>query len=211
MVRRALVLCLVVALGLSAGAGSASAHEFHSELGLTYIQGSGTTVFENAANSSTIKCGSTFVAGTMTKAVVPQLEVQPEYTKCTSTVTGGPVEVLAFDCDYIWSGETGVEAHGKFSIACPTPKKMELRILGTTCVASFGAQTSAQGVSYTNEGVGTGRQIKANVTATSLVYETSGFCTPYFGNGKDGRLTAGATTISGINPGTGKQAGIWFE
>lgn len=112
-------------------------------------------------------------------------------------------------CEFVWAGETSGE-HGSLTLECPAGQMVELKVLFTTCVATFKTQVAGKGVRYTNEGIGTGRQIKATVTATELDYEMSGFCTPYLGNGKDGRL--GSTVVlKGLNPKLGTPVGFWVE
>jgi hypothetical protein len=212
MVRRSLLLAFAsVLLGLCSAA-PASAHTFFSEKGSTWLESEQVTAtFENAGSKEEhISCAKTAVGGTMTGFSASQVRLHPVYSNCLAQ-SGTVVEIFSIGCDYVWSGETDANGHGKVKIECEGTHKIELKV-GSFCTAKFGSQTAAAGgVHFENEGTGTGRRYRAIVTASQLKYEMTGmFCSSWFGNGEDGILTENYVVKGFPAPGSKEPIGIWF-
>jgi hypothetical protein len=197
-------IAAVLALALL-GSGSASAHEFHSEVAPATLKGEqvGTHVFENTSNESKIICGQALLEGKMSATQVAQFTVAAYYAECTFGKT--VVFVTLNGCEYEFFGETNLSGEAELKIACPPGKQMEIQV-GSLCTAKITSST-VWGVGYVNEGSGTGRDFKVSLKIREVFYEKTGlFCASVFGSGKDMRFT-GTFTVKGYEFET--QRGIW--
>lgn len=208
---RAILLVTASAVALAfGGAGSAAAHEFHSEISPTLLQAEevGTHVFENTSNEAKIVCGEALLQGTTTATQVSEFAVSPYYAECTY---GSTVTIVKMNgCQYQFFGETNGSGEAEIKIDCPAGKKMEIEV-GSLCTAKVTPMT-VWGVKYANKGSGTSRDFQISMELREVLYEKVGlFCKSIFGNGSDMRFT-GTFTVRGYEGGVPlNQRGIWVE
>ena len=214
--RRILTLLAIPCCAFLASSGLAafaSAHEFHSESMSTLLSGTAASTFENSVNANQIKCAKASFQSTVVGTAVTQIRIHPNYENCLTTKNEKVVEIFTMGCDYILQGKTSEAGHGQLSIECVAGRKIEYKI-GALCTASFNSQVAAEGAHFVNAGEKAKRDFTTTLTASGLVYEQTGaFCSTYFGNGKDGRITGAYTTqgfkdLEGV---PGEQVGVWVE
>jgi hypothetical protein len=202
---KALGLVIAAVMALAAFSGSASAAEFHSEVAHTQISGNqiGSDVF--TTNAGTVKCSETTYSGTQTTGVTSsEVTVTPKYSGCTAFgFIGATIDVNG--CDYRFTPNPKPYLHiicGEKPIEVTTP----------TCVVTVNSQTVQEGVTYTNEGAGTSRDVRVKVNLTGLTYDqhNKAFpnCTGGAGHFSNGTYT-GEGTVKGANT-AGTQVGIWW-
>ncbi len=219
MLSKARRLCLlpVVILAVVAPAASASAHEFHSEVGPTIVEGDQIAgqpnIFEigETVGGAKVECKGAHFAGTANENPAASITVHPTYTECK--FGGNNAEVKTEGCNYVLQGATSAEGHGQVHIECEGASKIKV-IVPSVCTLEIGQQTPAKGVHYENTGAGASRDVDVTATVTGIKYTKKGlFCAFVGGNGEDGTYTGGVTAKgyqdnAGVK---GAQQGIWVE
>jgi hypothetical protein len=202
---KALGMAIAAVMAFAAFAGSASAAEFHSEVEHTGISGSriGTDVF--TVNAGTWKCTELTYSGTQSTGVTSsEITVIPKWGGCTAFgFIGATIDVNG--CDYRFTPNANPYLH----IVCPTKP---IEVTTSTCTVTLPAQPVNSGVTYTNEGSGTTRDLKVNYSLTGLSYTQHNKVFPNCPGGAgtftNGTYT-GEATIKGANT-AGTQVGIWW-
>jgi hypothetical protein len=202
---KALGLALAAVMALAAFAGSASAAEFHSEVAHTEISGSqvGSAVF--TTNAGTVKCTEATYSGTQTTGVTStEVTVTPKYGGCTAFgFIGATIDVNG--CPKRFTANASPFLH----LIC---FEKSIEITTPTCTVTVGAQTIGLGLTYTNEGAGTTRDIRVKASVSGLTYtqHNKSFpnCTGGAGTFTNGTYT-GEETVKGANT-AGTQVGIWW-
>jgi hypothetical protein len=187
---------LLAAVAVMTAASPASAHNFHSEANATVLLGEqiGEHEFESPGQAAKVHCPKARLQGTMAAPTTSQLRFDPVYEECHFAFQVLS-QVTMNGCQYLLHGETDADGHGRFEIACPPNKAIQID-MGTICTVTIVAQT-VQGVSYANEGTGTKRDLRITLTAGGISYQKTGFfCASVFGNGKDLQFT-GTFTVRG--------------
>jgi hypothetical protein len=206
---KALGLALIAICAMGAVAASAaSAVEFHSEKTSTALSGSQVNVNKFTTDSGEITCAKATFSGT-TSAVnttEPTQTVTPSYSECHLIfIFTFNVTVDMNGCAYV------LHANGEVDIECPTVegKQKVIEVTAPSCTVTVPAQTGLKGVTYTNEGKGTGRTVTVNSNVTGIKYEEHGSaCENETELTKNGTYT-GSVKVSGK---VGSEAvGIWVE
>jgi hypothetical protein len=199
---KALGLALAAVMAMAAFASSASAAEFHSEVAHTQITGSqiGTDVF--TVNAGTVKCTEATYSGTQTTGVTAtEVSVVPAYSGCTAFgFVSTPIDVNG--CKYQFTPNANPYLH----IIC---SGSPITVTAFNCYVKVASQTVNSGVTYTNTGAGTARDVDVKVSLSGLTYSQESKSFPGCSNGTftNGTYT-GEATVKGANT-AGTQVGIW--
>ncbi|HEX2393163.1 MAG TPA: hypothetical protein VHI77_09620 [Solirubrobacterales bacterium] len=218
---RALGLALVALLALGAlVAQSAQAveHTFHSEVERTVLTGGYDPANESKPDefhigTATFICTSTKFEGTTVGKTNDQVTLTPTYgstTKpsgCEAKGTGIEVLVHTNHCAYVFESDTVLtagttEEHAPLEIECSGASENEI----TLTMPSIGVEihipaqnTIKDGVTYTNIGEGSKREITAHVTAKGIHGECTGANCFLVGTWKFTNATyEGTETIAGF-------------
>ncbi len=199
-----------------AAEGEPEVEEFHSEAEDTTIIGEAAATEEFIVNAGTAKCTESVYKGTMKGKAASEVTLAPEYGGCTAFGFSSS-EVKVNGCTYVFKSgeEVSGKREGKLDIACPEGKAIEIiaKKLGLTkCVITIGAQTGRTAVTYTNEGSGSTRDVKFDLSVTGLKYtqdvgEGLGKCSA--GTFETGQYNGTATVIAENSE--KKQVGFWVE
>jgi hypothetical protein len=201
---KALGLALVAVLAMGAfSASAASAGDFHSESATdTVIKGSqeGTDVF--TVNAGTVKCNEATYAGVQAGATATQVKVNPSYSECTAFGFVSTT-IHSKQCTYEFSGD-----NNNVVIDCPTNEP--ITVTAFNCWVTVDDQTIG-GISYTNKGAGTSRDVHVHVTSSGIKYTQHSKSFPGCSSGTftNGTYT-GTATVQGFTTG-GTQVGVWRE
>jgi hypothetical protein len=215
---RILHLSLAALLGLVGFSSSAVASEFHFETAHTIVTGElpagGSDVFTFKAG--TAQCTIATYKGTVSGATTSELTVGPSFGFATCTAFGFVNESIDVPgtnapagpnggCDYRFTPST---ASSQLHIVCGPGEY--ITVTSFNCDVRIGSQT-ATGITYTNGGTGTGRDITLNTNITGLTYTqvSTNFPGCATGTFTDGKFV-GKTTLKGTTT-EGGGIGIWHE
>jgi hypothetical protein len=213
---KGLGLMFVALLALAGFSSSAMATEFHSETAHTIIKGEqpegSNDVF--TVNAGKVTCTSATYAGTTSAVTTPEVTVTPTYTGCTAfgfvnttiDVPGGNVAAGANGgCDYRFTPST---ASSQLHIICGAGEV--INVTAFNCWVTIGSQTTG-GITYTNSGAGTARDVTVNANISGIVYTQHSKSFPGCSNGTFSNGTyVGKGTVKGQTT-TGAAVGIWHE
>jgi len=165
---RALGLALLAAFAMSAiGAQAASADLFTSaaEGEATVLTSSEDTAVEFSYSIGTVQCKVAKFSGTQTGEEATELTITPTYEECT--FGGEPMIYRTNHCKYKFTTET-VEGHAPVGIECENEgEHIEHEIIPWNhCTLTIAPQTTAGGVTYTDEGGEVTVDITAEVEVT---------------------------------------------
>jgi hypothetical protein len=198
-------LALVAALAIGAvSVASASAEvEFHSEAEKTFGTGEqiGTAVYDTAAGS--LKCKVLKGTGQIIGKTAKGVTISPILSECTAF--GLAIEWNFNGCQYT------ATSSGIIHLECPVGKEVLITVKAGNC--SIGTPAQSNKAIYTNEGVGSTRDVKVTTTATNLVYNVYGPGTicGTLGQHNDGRPTGSITVKGYSDEAHTNQVGIWVE
>jgi len=130
----------------------------------------------------------------------PDKQTDPQQTQNCTTSDGTTATVTMNGCHYIFKSRSGA-LHGTVHLVCPAGVKAEVHTHNGTL--TFGTQTPAGGISYTQ----TGNTVTADVTVEGIHYECHGICAIFGTTGTNAKMT-GSVTIEGTNPATGAQVPV---
>ncbi|HEX7278881.1 MAG TPA: hypothetical protein VF255_04565 [Solirubrobacterales bacterium] len=202
---KALGPLIVVLIGVTAFAPSASAANFHSEVAHTQISGEGSPFFSGFSfNAGKVSCGTETFSGTQAAATTSELNLTPSFPGYCTAFGFISTVVDVNGCSF----KLTPSSHPDLHIVCPGNP---ITITGFNCHVTIGSQTVNTGVTYVNNGVGATREITASLNLTGLTYTQSSKSFPGCTNGTFNNGTyqnpirlKGATTI-------GTQVGIWWS
>jgi hypothetical protein len=202
---KALGLALFAVLALTALSASAAsaAVEFHSEGSETVLSGSQVAEDVFTTNAGTVRCKNATYSGISNAATTATQTVTPTYSECTAFGFVGAT-IHTNGCTYTFSA-----ANNTVTIGCAAGKAIE--VTTPTCDVKVGAQGPLKGITYTNGGSGTTRDITVDVSIEGLHYEQTGTSFPActtgtFTNGK----YSGSATVTGEST-ENKHLGIWVQ
>jgi hypothetical protein len=198
----------VIAMAVFAGSASATLALFHSETGHTEIKGEqeGQDVF--TTNTGSVQCKTVTYTGTASTGTPTELDVAPTFSGCsTFGFVNMPIDTNG--CHYKFKSHPTTPP--VLHILCPTAP---ITITAFNCYVTIGSQTVSHGISYTNKGAGTTRDITVDVNISSeegLTYTQHSKSFPGCSNGTftNGTYT-GLTTVKATNT-AGTQVGIWWQ
>jgi hypothetical protein len=201
-------LTAIAALAVSAvAAATAQANpQFHVEEAPATITSWQTTqqVFTTAAGA--IACTSISSTGSRSVLTTTTQSLLPTYDGCTTFgFIGAPIHVNA--CEYVFSltSDTTAPYDANIAVACPAGKMIE--VTGAFgCVLTVGPQTGLTGVSISNNGSKTTRDLNVSLNVTGITYTTAG-CSSPDGTYTNGVLHGGATVTA--DKSAGGQQGLW--
>ena len=177
----------------------AKAGYIHSEAESTTVEGAQSSSFVISTRSGTIHCSSLTVSGSFAAKTTSELEYAPSFSGCTST-------------GFVEAGVT-LDPGVKFRVTWAGVLPLEdiigtLKITAPFCTITIEAQLLS-GVSFTNTGSGTTREIHISLNDSSVTYSQSGFgCRDFSGTYFDG-LFSGTIRFTGKSGGSHR--GIWAD
>lgn len=183
---------------------SATFAEFHSEAAHTTIAG-GQPVFENTVftfKAGTVSCNQVSYSGTTSTATTSSIPIEPKYEFCNAF--GFVSTKVDVECEYSFTSSNFSQLH----IYCgPTDN---IIITAFNCHVEIDSQT-ASGITYDNDGLGAGRNIRLTANVSGLRYEQRAKQFPGCTNGHftDGKLV-GSVILKGSNT-AGNSVGIWHQ
>jgi hypothetical protein len=190
-------LTIIAMFAMAAVASAASAANFHSETtGTVTLKGEQAT--QNVFTTNTgaeVKCSTAKFEGTVTGPLSETASVHPTYENCT--LLGVAATVSTHSCTYT------LNANGGVVVACPSGN-IEIVGLEGACTISV-TNGSYSGVTYTNGGSGTTRNITVTANVPNIPFTKVGSCV---GVGKEAKYT-GTVLTKGFVGST--QTGIWRE
>jgi hypothetical protein len=209
---RALWLAIMAVMAMSAvvASATASADEITSETSPTFMNGNQVGFGDVLTTTAgVVKCKEivylTGAIATPTTAItvtpVYPLKALDGTQNCTGF--GFPAEVLTNGCAYKFTINGGGATTGGFDIICPENKEITMIATSgptTKCVLHIPPQNISSGVTYSNSGAGTTREISIGMNfANTVSYshtpgEGVGKCTS--GSGKGSYV--GAATLGGL-------------
>jgi len=213
---KALGLALVAVFAMSAVMASAasaeSAFKFKSEgtpTKLTGKQHAGNDVF--TTHTGTVSCNEAKYSGEQVGTEVSEVTVTPVYSECKAFGLFN-VPVTTNGCVYTFKTgtKTGATYAGSVSIVCPEGKVIEVEAPG--CTVTVGSQANVGGITFTNIGTTTTREVTLDVNINTLKYEEH---RPFFGICSTntvpttGGTYVGAGVVTGSNPVTNAHLGIF--
>jgi hypothetical protein len=216
----------VAALALTAVAASAAqaAPAFHVETAPATITGEQTTAQEFGTNSGVVTCSGATFHGTSTVTETTTQEVTPTYTGCKAFgFLSSTVEPNG--CGYLFHLVAGgVSPYpATVDVVCPSGKAITVKSVFTNCVITVGAQTGLEGVTFTNTGTKTTRDLDVSLTLTNEVIngkevnnakitytQTGSNCAGGEGTFTNGSMKGGAT-VKADNTSTGLQQGLFIS
>ena len=210
---KVLGLALVAMLAMTAVAASAaSADDLTSETSPVTLTGKQTgagDVFTTTAG--TVKCKEVNYTATSVATPTTTVNAVPNYPEKTATMEqnctgfGFPATVATNGCTYRFT--IGGATTGGLDIICPVGQEITVTAVGagtTKCIVHVGSQNLAAGMTYSNTGAGTTREVNiaANLVGTLAYKHTAGTgvgaCTTGSGSGS----YSGAGIVTGENGGT---------
>jgi hypothetical protein len=203
---KALGLALAAVMAMAAFASPASAAEFHSEVAHTEIKGEQEEALDVfTTNAGTVKCNTATYTGTTSAVTTSEITVTPAYSNCTAFgFVNTPIDTN--NCHYTFTSNPGTPP--VMHIVCPSAP---ITVTAFNCWVTVGSQTVNSGITYTNSGVGSARDITVDKTISGLTYtqHSKSFPGCSIGTFTNGTFT-GSTTIKGTNT-AGTQVGIWWQ
>jgi hypothetical protein len=207
-------LAVVALVAMTAVAASAaSAAEFHAENEPVIYEGSQVTQHVFKVTTGLVRCNVATFKGTNSSKTTTTTTLEPTYTGCTAF--GVKATVAVNGCKYVFHSEAGETSPYpvKADVECPAGKKIVVTPVGIACIVEVGNQTGLTGITLTNVGAGTTREINAGIAVVSQIkYDEVGLeCV-----GKAGETTGtyeGTANIKGYNDAAGvkgEQQGIWM-
>jgi hypothetical protein len=190
---KALGLALVAVFAFASVAASsalAATDHFTTEHTPTIITGAqvGTAadnLFSIKSFNEPINCAGATFGGTVTGTSNTEVTVHPTYNNCT-TANLGTMTVDTTGCNYILKSVTdaftntsgAVEGEkGTVSLECEAGKSIKLTLsLGCTITMTAAANQNLLGVKYTNEGSGSTKDVKIDVTIDHIAYTSNFTC-----------------------------------
>ncbi len=201
----------VAALALTAVAASAAqaAPEFHVESAPATITGEqiGTQVFTTTAGK--VECSTaTFKGSTAVTATTSQL-LAPTYSGCRAFGFLS-ANVATNGCEYNFHLTAGGVSPfpATVDIVCPAGKEITVTTSFSSCVIHVPAQTGLGGITITNTGTKTTRDLDVKLAITGIKYSQTGSCTGGEVTDTNGTLTGEATVKADVGT-TSTQQGLF--
>lgn len=200
---KALGMAFAAVLVVGAFSAASASAEFHSEVDHTTITASQPTTVDDVftVKAGTVKCKSATYTGTSTTKTSEDITVTPAYAECTAFgFVSTAIDVNG--CTYTFTTTETQQLH----ILCPEGKA--ITVTAFNCWVHVGAQT-ASGITYTNEGSGSARDVTVDASITGMTYTQTSKSFPGCSNGTftDGKYVGGAT-VKGTDT-NGNPVGIW--
>jgi len=216
---RALRAALLIAGALgatNASAAQAFNHVFDPDISpavLTAAQTLEGSVFGVKSGALEVKCSTVALTGTTQGFELSSVTLHPSFSGCSAEPFGlAPVDTSG--CDFVLRGATNIRSTTTGGATQDAPVDIEctsgssIQVTAPGCTITIGGQNGLQGVTYTNEGSGTGADLKVKVALDKIKYTTpGGFICSLGGlakSGEDGFVTGGLTlrafTDKELNP-----------
>lgn len=172
-----LALAAVMAMSAVVVSATASADEFTSEVSPKFMEGNQAGFGDVLTTTAgTVKCKQiTYLSGaistpTTTLNVIPIFPLKALDGSQNCTGFGFPLEILTNSCTYKFT--IGGSTSGGLDIVCPEGKEITMIAtsgLTTKCVLHIPAQNIASGVTYSNVGSGTTREINIAMNISGAI------------------------------------------
>ena len=207
-------LLALLAVGAAAASAASAHHRFFSEQEKTILIGETDVKHKLTLGEASLECASVKRESTLSGSGVGGFAFTPVYEGCT--FAGKKAVVRMNGCQYSFTGVTDANEDAGVNVECAAGIVIEIEVEKfsgeNSCTITFGAQSPAGGVHYTNLGAENERTITVNATIQEIVVSSDGpglLCTSL---GKLKAKTTGAFILKGKeDQGAGKQVGVWFE
>lgn len=207
---KVLGLALVAMLAMTAvGASAASAAEFHSEGSSTILTGTqeGTDVF--STTGGTVECDTATYVGSQSGTTTTTSSATPTYSNCTAFGFAS-ANINTNGCEYVFHN------NGTVDIAdCNSSNGIIVTasLFGTQkCKVTVVPQTGINGITYTNVGSGSTREITIDVSSNNIKYVEhagTGFGACASSTQQSNGGYTGQSVVTGENA-FGEHLGIWY-
>jgi hypothetical protein len=195
----------VMAMAIFAGPASATLALFHSEVEHSEIKGAQEEQDVFTVNAGTVKCSTASYQGTSSVATPTEITVTPAYSNCTAF---GFVNTTIHtnECHYTFTSHPTTPP--VLHILCP---KEPITVTAFNCWITVPSQTVNSGVTYTNLGTGSSREVTVDVKLSALTYTQHSKSFPGCTNGTFSNGTyVGLAKVKATNT-AGTQVGIWWQ
>jgi hypothetical protein len=203
----------MAALALTAVAASAAqaAPAFHVESAPATLTGEQTTTQEFTTNSGIVTCSTATFSGTTTVTETTTQEMTPSYSGCkafgflSSTVEHN-------ECKYVFHLVAGGVSPfpATVDVVCPGGKAIVVKSAFTNCVVTVTSQNTLTGVTFTNTGTKTTRDLDVSLSIEGITYTQTGTnCAGGEGTFHNGKMH-GAATVKADNS-SGVQEGLFIS
>jgi len=195
-------LTVLAGICMAASVSPASA-EFHSEGFHTIYTGSQVGTHALSFDPGTVDCKVGTLSGTSTTTTTREITFTEVWKECTLTSIFGNIAVTVNmnECDLLTT--TINEVH----ILCPAGKSIS--ISGPGCSITIPGGQTVLGITFTNLGSGSTREILKHTNVTGTAYSYTGF-TCGSGSGTKNGTVNGTTLITGVDT-AGAHLGIWHQ
>jgi hypothetical protein len=203
----------LAALALTAVAASAAqaAPEFHVESAPATITGEqiGTQKF-TTEKAGTVECSTATFHGSTSVTTTTTQTLTANYGGCKAFFSFVSATVNMNECDYLFHlTPGGISPYpATVDVVCPTGKSITISSAFTSCVVTVGSQTGLEGVSITNTGTKTTRDIDVTLAVKGVKYTTTSGCSGGAGTWTDAELHGSATVKADVGS-TATQQGLW--
>jgi hypothetical protein len=192
----------LMALLCTASIGQAADFHFESS-GHKTLTGTATGSFTTDAGGSKLTCKKMTWHKTIATGIIWDtiLEETVTFSECTNF--GVAVTVNSNECGL------NVDSDGEVGISCPAGKAITYKAtIGVSCEIQIGSQSGLKGVSFTNLGSGTAREVKQSLNLTGVAYTATGSLCSETGSRTNGKIAGeGVTKVTS----GGVQSGMWLE
>jgi hypothetical protein len=203
---KTLGLALAAVFAFSAVAASAASAHYVFTPGAnpaivtgSQIGGKATNFFQITSTGAKVECEHADYIGTTEGLEVNEVKVHPTYTEC-SALGSFAATIDTKGCDYLLTGETDLEEHGKVHVICNAGKSIQITIPSINCTLKVHEQTPTEGGLKYNNIAGSPGDIEAIATVKGVTYERVGtgvLCAAGASSeGNDGDLTSKITIKS---------------
>jgi hypothetical protein len=176
---KTLGLALAAVFAFSAVAASAASAHYVFTPGAnpavitgSQIGGKAENFFEITSRGTKVACTGASYIGTTEGSEPTEVKVHPTYTGCEAFGIAATVDTAG--CDYLLTGETDLEEHGKVHVICNAGAMIKITIPSISCTLKVHEQTPTEGgITYHNI-AGPPADIEATATVKGVTYEREG-------------------------------------
>jgi hypothetical protein len=175
----------------------ASAATFWFEKVPTVVKGAGEAAHKLDLAGGTLSCEQVSFEGQANLNTLEVLVLKPSYGGCTMFEFKATVSMHG--CLYLIRSNGELAIEGEESFRCSLePMTIDVRhpLLGTECHIKLKSQTGLKGLTFTNIGTGSSREITMGVSIEGIAYEAEGALCKETGTKANGRYTSGNTLLT---------------
>jgi hypothetical protein len=202
----------VAALALTAVAASAAqaAPEFHVESAPATITGEQTGTQKFTTNAGTVECQTATFKGSTSVTTTTTQELIPSYSNCSAFGGFLNASVVTTGCGYLFHLTAGGVSPFPATVDVKCSAGSKITVTAGSCVVTVEAQTGLGGITLTNTGTKTTRDVDAALNVTGVKYNTSSGCINGAATGLTNGVLEGNATIKADVGSTATQQGLFI-